>query len=105
MSYGAFHGWSWNLDGSLKQIPCAYDYKGLKRDDEALPEVKLSRWGRFIFINPDPDAEALEDFLGDLDSHFPLLPYTKRYKSAHIAKLLKPIGKLSKRPLWSPIMC
>ena len=85
----AFHGWSWNLDGSLKQIPCAYDYTGLKRDDEALPEVKVGRWGRFIFINPDPDAEPLEDFLGDLDSHFPLLPYTKRYKSAHIAKIVK----------------
>ena len=38
-----FHGWSWNLDGSLKQIPCAYDYAGLNRDEERLPEVRLAR--------------------------------------------------------------
>ena len=84
-----FHGWSWNLDGSIKQIPCAYDFPGLKREEESLPEVRLARWGRFIFINPDPDGESLESFLGDLDSHFPLLAYDKRYKSAHVAKVIR----------------
>ena len=84
-----FHGWAWNLDGSLKQVPCAYDYNELNRDDETLPEVQVGRWGRFIFINADPSAEPLEDFLGDLDSHFELLPYTKRYKSAHVAKIIR----------------
>ena len=49
----AFHGWAWNIDGSLKQVPCAYDYAGLNRDEESLPEVKIGRFGRFIFINPD----------------------------------------------------
>ncbi len=61
-----FHGWAWNLDGSLKQIPCAYDFAGLKREEESLPEVKVGRWGRFIFINPDPDCAPLEEHLGDL---------------------------------------
>ena len=85
----AFHGWAWNLNGSLKQIPCAYDYAGLKKEDEALPEVKLERWGRFIFINPDPDCDSLASHLGDLDSHFELLPYDKRYKAAHVGKVIK----------------
>ena len=84
-----FHGWAWNLNGSLKQIPCAYDYAGLKKEDEALPEVKLERWGRFIFINPDPDCDSLASHLGDLDSHFELLPYNKRYKAAHVGKVIK----------------
>ena len=85
----AFHGWSWNLNGSLKQIPCAYDYAGLKKEEEALPEVKLERWGRFIFINPDPDCDSLASHLGDLDSQFELLPYDKRYKAAHVGKVIK----------------
>lgn len=84
-----FHGWAWNLDGTLKQIPCGYDYNGLVREEESLPEVKVGRWGRFIFINADPDAEPLEAFLGDLSSHFELLPYEKRYKSAHVAKVIR----------------
>ena len=84
-----FHGWSWNLDGSLKQVPCAYDYNGLVREEESLPEVKLARWGRFIFINPDPNSAPLEDHLGDLGTQFEMLPYEKRYKSAHVAKIIR----------------
>ena len=41
------------FNGSIKQIPCAYDYAGLVRAEESLPEVQVGRWGRYIFINPD----------------------------------------------------
>tara|TARA_A100001037_G_scaffold86556_1_gene78558 strand:+ start:153 stop:1703 length:1551 start_codon:yes stop_codon:yes gene_type:complete len=84
-----FHGWTWNIDGTIKQIPCQWDYPGLKREEQSLPEVNVDRWGRYIFINPDPNCEPLADFLGDLSSHFPLLPYEKRYKSAHVAKIIR----------------
>ncbi len=84
-----FHGWTWNIDGTIKQIPCEWDYPELKREEQSLPEVKVGTWGRYIFINPDPNCEPLEDFLGDLSSHFPLLPYENRYKSAHVAKILR----------------
>ena len=84
-----FHGWTWNLDGSIKQIPCAYDFSGLNRDEESLPEVKVGRWGRFIFINPDPDCAPLENHLGDLATQFELLPYERRYKKAHVAKVIR----------------
>ena len=84
-----FHGWAWNLDGSLKQIPCAYDFAGLNRDEESLPEVRVGRWGRFIFINPDPDCAPLEDHLGDLGSNFEILPYDRRFKQAHVAKVIR----------------
>ena len=88
-SYGSQSWGSWHLDGSLKQIPCGYDFNGLIREEESLPEVMVGRWGRFIFINADPSAESLESFLGDLGSHFELLPYEKRYKSAHVAKVIR----------------
>ena len=84
-----FHGWAWNLDGTLKQVPCAYDFAGLEREEEGLPEVKLERWGRFIFINPDPDCGSLADHLGDLASQFPVLPYGRRYKMAHVARVIR----------------
>ena len=85
----AFHGWSWELDGTLKQVPCAYDYSGLDREAERLPEVKVGRWGRYLFINPDPDCEPLEDYLGDLSSQFKVFPYERRYKRAHVAKVIR----------------
>jgi nitrite reductase/ring-hydroxylating ferredoxin subunit len=87
----SFHGWSWNLDGSLKDIPCKWDFQYPQADDAclSLPEVKVGHWGGFIFINPDTEAEPLEDFIGNLSDHFTLLPYEKRYKSAHVAKILR----------------
>ena len=84
-----FHGWTWSLEGRLMQVPCIWDFPGLKREEQSLPEVKVGRWGRFIFINPDPDCEPLEDFLGDLSSHFEILPYERRYKQAHVAKIMR----------------
>lgn len=84
-----FHGWAWNLDGTLKQIPCAYDFSGLNRQEESLPEVKIGRWGRFIFINPDPDCAPLDEHLGDLATQFTVLPYERRYKMAHVARIVR----------------
>jgi phenylpropionate dioxygenase-like ring-hydroxylating dioxygenase large terminal subunit len=91
----AFHGWCWELDGALKQVPCAYDYSDLNRDEEFLPEVKIGRWGRYLFINPDPDCESLEDFIGDLSTQFEIFPYERRYKQAHVAKTIRANWKVA----------
>lgn len=84
-----FHGWAWHLDGRLKEIPCEWDFKYLDKSKQHLPEVRVGRWGRFVFINPDPSCEPLEQFVGDLSSHFSVLPYEKRYKDAHVAKIMR----------------
>jgi nitrite reductase/ring-hydroxylating ferredoxin subunit len=85
----AFHGWSWNLDGSLKEVPCQWDFPSLDPARACLPQAKVGRWGGFVFINPDANAEPLADYLGDLSEHFALLPYEQRYKQAHVAKVLR----------------
>ena len=84
-----FHGWSWNLDGSLKEVPCQWDFPTLDPAKTGLPEAKVGLWGGFVFINPDTDAAPLADYLGNLSDHFALLPYEQRYKQAHVAKILR----------------
>jgi phenylpropionate dioxygenase-like ring-hydroxylating dioxygenase large terminal subunit len=85
----AFHGWAWELDGRLKEVPCHWDFPTVSEETHSLPQVQIGRWGGFLFINPDPEAESLEDFLGNLGDQFPNLPYEKRYKVAHVAKILR----------------
>ncbi len=82
-----FHGWSWHLDGSLKEVPSHWDFPSVTEEEYALPRISVGHWGGFVFINPDPDAEPLERFLGDIDRHFSR-PFTKRYKAAHMVKRL-----------------
>ena len=41
-----------------------------------------------MFINPDPDAEPLEDFLGEMAEQFEVWDLGNRYKQTHIAKIV-----------------
>ena len=68
-----FHGFTWALDGALARSPRRWDFPHVDDAEFALPEAKVGTWGGFVFINPDPDAEPLEDFLGDLPEHFDAL--------------------------------
>src|SRR6185436_3013630 len=64
-----FHGWCWEIDGSLREITSEWDYPGIRDEVSHLPEVRTATWGGFVFINPDPDAESFESFLGELPRH------------------------------------
>jgi phenylpropionate dioxygenase-like ring-hydroxylating dioxygenase large terminal subunit len=84
-----FHGWTWSLDGVLKEVPCRWDFPHVERDAYALPQVRIGTWGGFVFVNLDPDCEPLESFLGDLPQHFERWPLEKRYVEAHVAKRMR----------------
>src|SRR5690606_36127372 len=57
-------------DGDLKSIPCAWDFDHVKLEKMALPQARTATWGGFVFINMDPDAPLLEDYMGVLPDHF-----------------------------------
>lgn len=82
----AFHGWSWNIDGSMHWLPGEQDFPHVDKAKYALPEVNVARWGGHVFINPDPDAELFETYRGVLDAHFANHPLEKRYTAAFIRK-------------------
>ena len=65
-----FHGWSWTLEGGLKNIPCRWDFPHVTDAAFRLPEVRVETWGGFVFVNMDADAEPLSSFAGVLPQHF-----------------------------------
>jgi phenylpropionate dioxygenase-like ring-hydroxylating dioxygenase large terminal subunit len=84
----AFHGWSWNLDGTPHPIPCKWDFPHAQREDYTLPEVRVGTWGGFVFVNLDPDCIPFEQHLGELPRHFEVWPLEDRYTEAHVAHLM-----------------
>ena len=82
-----FHGWSWHLDGKLKEIPAHWDFPSVTEEEYSLPEINIGKWGGFYFINPDASCEPLADFIGDFDRHFGI-PFERRFKAAHLVKRL-----------------
>lgn len=62
-----FHGWTYDLDGNNIYIHEPQDWKDALDDPERtrLAEVKVDVWGGWLWINLDPEAVPLQEFLGD----------------------------------------
>ena len=82
-----FHGFTWSLDGKCVLIPYSEEFPHLKQEEMGLPEVKVEVWEDFVFINPDPDAEPLEAYLGEFPGQFARWPFKGRHKAIHCAKV------------------
>ena len=61
-----YHSWSYHLDGSLAAAPAMHKTHDFDSADHALVPIALDTWGGFLFVNFDPDAAPLADYLGDL---------------------------------------
>lgn len=83
-----YHGFTWNLDGTLCEIPSAWDFPDVDEADFCLPEAQVGTWGGFVFVNPDPEAAPLEEYLEDLPWHFADWPLDERYLKAHIVRVM-----------------
>ena len=83
-----YHGWAWNLDGSLKEIPSDWDFQHTTQDGLKLPEIKVETWGGFVFINMDPHAQPLKEYIAPLADHFANWNLEDRYISVHVQKEL-----------------
>jgi phenylpropionate dioxygenase-like ring-hydroxylating dioxygenase large terminal subunit len=83
-----FHGFCWHLDGTLKDIPAAWDFPHVEADEFALPELPTATWAGFVFINPDPDCEPFEEHIKDLKAQFERWDLGSLYIEAHVAKVM-----------------
>jgi phenylpropionate dioxygenase-like ring-hydroxylating dioxygenase large terminal subunit len=61
-----YHAWTYDLDGSLRAAPRADLEPGFEREALGLVAIAVDTWGPFLFVNPDPDASPLAEWLGDL---------------------------------------
>jgi len=61
----SFHAWCYALDGRLTHVVDRDDF-GPMPEGLRLAEVRVDRWGGFVFVNLDPNAEPLLDFLDPL---------------------------------------
>ena len=82
-----FHGFTWNNDGSLKNIHCRWDFSHLSDEKMQLPEVSVGRWAGYIFIREAKEGPTIEEFLAPMPEHF------KRWKHEECATALW-VGKV-----------
>lgn len=64
-----FHAWRYAVDGRLVEVIDADEFGPLP-ESLGLTEVRCDRWGGFVFVNLDGQAEPLLDFLDPLPQVF-----------------------------------
>jgi choline monooxygenase len=58
-----YHGWTWDLAGSLKRVPNRKGFGALRMGDFPLLPVQVDVWERLVFVNLDENAMPLAEYL------------------------------------------
>ena len=66
-----YHGWTYDLAGRLRKTPEFDGVADFDRETCALPQYALGEWNGLLFVNLDPAAEPLAEFLGELSADMP----------------------------------
>lgn len=61
-----YHSWGYSLEGKLVSVPDAHDFACLDKSTHGLLPVRSETWRGLVFINLDPDAAPLADFLAPM---------------------------------------
>ena len=65
-----YHGWTYGLDGQLIGAPYMKEAEGFDPKTCRLAPLRSDVWAGWVFINFDPDAKPLADFVADFDQDF-----------------------------------
>lgn len=71
-----YHGWTYDLDGSLISATEIEGVEGFRPEDFALLPVRTEEWLNFVFVNLDPDAGPLRESLSELTRQVERFPVT-----------------------------
>lgn len=61
-----YHGWTYGLDGGLVAVPEERDFIELDRACKSLVALSCERFGNWVWINFDANAEPLMEYLGPI---------------------------------------
>lgn len=90
-----FHSWEWNLDGTLKNIPCAFEFPHVDPAATRLREVRVETWNGMVFVCFDAGAPSLQSYLEVLPEHFANWDLTGWYVATHVRKHLPANWKIA----------
>lgn len=70
-----YHGWTYNLDGSLISATEVEGVEGFRPEDFSLVRVRVEEWFNFVFVNLDSTARPFSESLGDLHAQAERFPF------------------------------
>ncbi|NLR73193.1 aromatic ring-hydroxylating dioxygenase subunit alpha [Novosphingobium sp. ERN07] len=83
-----YHGFTWNTDGSIKHIPCRWDFPHLADEDLNLPEAQVGEWAGYVFLKEAAGGPTLEEYLAPLPEQFDRWSHERAYTTSWVAKVI-----------------
>ena len=59
-------GWAYDTTGNLVSVPFGEDFDAIPYEQRHLTEYRCEVWGGWVFVNQDPDAMPLIEWLGPI---------------------------------------
>lgn len=82
-----YHGWTYNLDGTLRGAPAMSRNAGFCKDAYRLPQVRCEEWLGWVFITLNreagPVAAQLAE-LGEMVADYDMTGYTETFREEHV---------------------
>jgi phenylpropionate dioxygenase-like ring-hydroxylating dioxygenase large terminal subunit len=76
----AFHGWKYDLNGSLVGVRDRSDFGDLNFDCHGLNQIRCECFGNWVFVNEDPQADSLLSYLMPITDHWQQIePHATRH--------------------------
>jgi phenylpropionate dioxygenase-like ring-hydroxylating dioxygenase large terminal subunit len=60
-----YHGWRYDLEGALTFVQQQDEFFDLDMADYGLAGIRCETWEGFIFVNLDPEAASLQEYMGE----------------------------------------
>jgi phenylpropionate dioxygenase-like ring-hydroxylating dioxygenase large terminal subunit len=70
-----YHGWRYDLEGQLTFVQQEDEFFDLDKSDFGLAGVNVDVWEGFVFVNFDPDAPPLKEYLGRIGAGLEGYPF------------------------------
>jgi len=81
-----YHGWTYNLDGSLRAAPAMTRNAAFCKEDYRLPSVRCEEWLGWIMVTLNPDAPPVAQGLAEVEAlieDFDMGSYVETFRETH----------------------
>ncbi len=81
-----YHGWTYNLDGTLRAAPAMAGNTAFCKDDYRLPPVRCEEWLGWIMVTLNPDAAPVAQDLAEVEAligDFAMETYVEAFRETH----------------------
>lgn len=82
-----YHGWTYNLDGTLRGAPAMKHNAGFCKEDYRLPSIRCEEWLGWVMVTLNPEAPPVQSVLSEVESliaDYRMENYVEVFREEHV---------------------